>query len=105
MKGGMVLRALLTSALVASCASSGTEANRPAMRTYRMGFSPVPPRLTIAEVLRTIDSVSRHSDAALMVVDVPWAALLADTTYPRLETPATAASDILIIILVQDIYS
>lgn len=45
-----------------------------------MGFSPLPPRITLAEVLRTIDSVSRHSDATLRVVDVPWAALLADTS-------------------------
>ena len=45
-----------------------------------MGFSPLPPRLSIAEVLRTADSVSRHADAALMVLDMPWAALLADTS-------------------------
>jgi hypothetical protein len=73
--------ALLTLALVLSCASSGTEpVPAPTPRTYRMGFSPLPPRLTVAEVLRTIDSVSRHADAALMVVDVPWKALLADTS-------------------------
>ena len=71
--------ALLTLALVLSCASSGTEPATAASRTYRMGFSPIPPRFTIPEVLRTIDSVGRHADAALMVVDVPWAALLADT--------------------------
>src|ERR1700716_3378552 len=76
----MVLRALLTLALVVSCASSGTEPNRPATRTYRMGFSSLPPRFTIAEVLRTIDSVTRHSDAVLMVVEIPWVALLADTS-------------------------
>jgi len=44
-----------------------------------MGFAATPPRLTIPEVLRTIDSASRHADAALMVADVPWAALLADS--------------------------
>ena len=77
--------ALLTLALVLSCASSGTEpVPTPTPRTYRMGFSPLPPRLTVAEVLRTIDSVSRHADAALMVVDVPWKALLADTSAAQL---------------------
>ena len=70
---------LLVSALVLSCGSTGTEPPARTTRTYRMGFSPLPPRLTIAEVLRTIDSVSRHADATLRVVDVPWAALLADT--------------------------
>jgi hypothetical protein len=77
--------ALLTLALVLSCASSGTEpVPTPTPRTYRMGFSSLPPRLTVPEVLRTIDSVSRHADAALMVVDVPWKALLADTSAAQL---------------------
>ncbi len=67
-------------ALVASCASAATEPILPAARTYRMGFSPLPPRLTIPEVLRTVDSVTAHADAALMVIDIPWVALLADTS-------------------------
>jgi len=71
---------LLILALVLSCASTGTEsAPAGAARSFRMGFSSLPPRLTIPEVLRTIDSVGKHADAALMVVDVPWKALLADT--------------------------
>ncbi len=72
---------LLTLVLVLSCASSGTEPSgaRPP-RTYRLGFSPMPPRLTIPEVLRTIDSVGKHADGALMLVEVPWKALLADTS-------------------------
>ena len=73
------LQALMALALGVSCASGGTEPSQPATRTYRMGFAATPPRLTLAEVLRTLDSLTRHSDAALMVVDVPWAALLADT--------------------------
>jgi len=77
--------ALLTLVLVLSCASSATEPSgvRPP-RTYRMGFSSLPPRLTIPEVLRTIDSVGKHADAALMVVEVPWKALLADTSASQL---------------------
>jgi hypothetical protein len=76
-----MLPRLLPLALLLSCASSGTEpVAAPTPRTYRMGFSSLPPRLTIPEVLRTIDSVSKHADAALMVVDVPWKALLADTS-------------------------
>jgi hypothetical protein len=79
----MLLRALLTLTLVVSCASTTPESPplpNGASRTYRMGFSPLPPRLTTLEVLRTIDSLTRHSDAALMTVDVPWVALLADTS-------------------------
>src|SRR5256885_17171588 len=68
-------------ALLLGCAAStdATSSGRGA-RTYRMGFSPIPPRLSTAEVLRTADEMSRHADAALMVLDIPWTALLADTS-------------------------
>jgi hypothetical protein len=80
MRGVSLLRAAIISALVMSCASTGTEPSRPGARTYRMGFSSLPPRLTVIEVLRTVDSLTNHSDAALMVTDVPWVALLADSS-------------------------
>lgn len=74
------LRGIALCVVVGSCAAKGTDPVDSATRTYRMGFSSLPPRLTIPEVLRTIDSISKHGDAALMVVDVPWAALLADSS-------------------------
>jgi hypothetical protein len=67
--------------MLVGCASSHAEApSAPGSRTFRMGFSPIPPRLSTAEVLRTADEMSKHADAALMVLDIPWAALLADTS-------------------------
>jgi hypothetical protein len=78
--GVTMLRPLALFALAASCASSGSEPAQSLTRTYRMGFSSLPPRLNVLEVLQTIDSVTKHGDAALMVLDVPWAALLADTS-------------------------
>ncbi|HEU4722760.1 MAG TPA: hypothetical protein VFS59_15485 [Gemmatimonadaceae bacterium] len=81
----MTRSTLVTLAAVLSCASSGTEpASEGGTRTYRMGFSWMPPRPTVPEVLRTIDSVGKHADGALMVVDVPWKALLADTSASQL---------------------
>jgi len=80
MKGVTLVRTLIVFALVASCASTMTEPAPPGTRTYRMGASSLPPRLTIPEALRTIDSMTHHSDAALMVVDIPWVALLADSS-------------------------
>jgi hypothetical protein len=67
--------------LLFGCAAS-TDPPAPAggARTFRMGFSPIPPRLSTAEVLRTADEMSKHADAALMVLDIPWAALLADSS-------------------------
>jgi hypothetical protein len=69
--------------LLVSCTSPASPAQT-TTRTYRMGFSSLPPRLTVPEVLRTIDSVGKHADGALMVVDVPWKALLADTSASQL---------------------
>lgn len=80
MKVATVLRGLGLCLVVGSCAASTTDPVVAATRTYRMGFSDLPPHLTIPEVLQTIDSISRHGDAALMVVDVPWVALLADSS-------------------------
>ena len=73
---------ILAIALLASCTPSRAEApaSAPGSRTFRMGFSPIPPRLSTAEVLRTADEMSKHADAALMVLDIPWTALLADTS-------------------------
>jgi hypothetical protein len=67
--------------MLIGCASSHAEAPAASgSRTFRMGFSPIPPRLSTVEVLRTADEMSKHADAALMVLDIPWAALLADTS-------------------------
>ncbi|HEU4996792.1 MAG TPA: hypothetical protein VFT29_18375 [Gemmatimonadaceae bacterium] len=48
-------------------------------RTYRMGFAATPPRLEIASVLETIDTWRPRSDAALLALNPPWKAMLADT--------------------------
>ena len=84
MKVATIVRGIALCLVVGSCAATGTDPVDSATRTYRMGFSSLPPHLTILEVLQTIDSISKHGDAALMVVDVPWAALLADSSAPFL---------------------
>ena len=58
---------------------SGVDPNT-APRTYRMGFSDTPPRLTIQSVLQTIDAWRPHADIAQITQSVPWRALLADTS-------------------------
>src|SRR5690242_4109508 len=62
------------------CQARSTQPHPPGARTYRMGFSALAPRLTIPEVLRSVDSVQRHADGYLMELDAPWASLLADTS-------------------------
>ena len=49
-------------------------------RSYRMGFSVVPPKPDLKIALQSLDIWTRHADAAIMHLDVPWALLLAGTS-------------------------
>ena len=53
--------------------SSGT-------RSYRMGFSVIPPKPDLKIALQSLDIWTKRSDAAIMHLDVPWALLLAGTS-------------------------
>jgi len=46
-------------------------------RTYRMGFSAIPPTTNQATAVASLDMWSRRADAAIMHIDVQWAAMLA----------------------------
>ena len=48
-------------------------------RSYRMGFSAMPPRLELPLVLRTIEEFAPRADAALLSTSPPWKTLLAGT--------------------------
>jgi hypothetical protein len=74
--------ALLAGA-IATC-SSGVDPKDPTARTYRLGFSATPPRLTIESVLATIEAWRPHADIAQITQGVPWKALLADTSAAEL---------------------
>jgi hypothetical protein len=73
--------ALLTGAVV-SCSNGAAPDAAP--RTYRLGFSSTPPRLTIESVIQTINTWEPHADIALINQGVPWRALLADTSAAEL---------------------
>jgi hypothetical protein len=47
-----------------------------AIRTYRMGFSAIPPRMNQAEALTVLDMWTPRADAAIMHISPPWKALL-----------------------------
>ena len=59
---------------------STTTAGGQPPRTYRLGFSAFAPRLEIPLILRTIDEMSHHADAALVPLTPPWKSMLADTS-------------------------
>jgi hypothetical protein len=74
------LPALLATACAAvlSCSDDdGPTAPLPAPRTYRMGFSAIPPRPDLALLLRSLDLWTRRADAGLILSEPPWEALLA----------------------------
>lgn len=74
------MRLLLATLTLAGCAAATSPGPDPAAaRTYRMGFSALPPRLTTASVLATIEAWRAHADIALITQEVPWKSLLADT--------------------------
>lgn len=83
-------RALLTTGLCAALAPLGgcgsgspapvpapSPAPPPATRTWAMGFSHFPPRLTVDAVLRGIDMWSRRADVFILHEELPWTDLLA----------------------------
>jgi hypothetical protein len=74
--------ALLAGAII-SCSNSPAPNSLPA-RTYRLGFSATPPRLTIQSVLQTIEAWRPHADIVQITQGVPWRALLADTSAAEL---------------------
>src|SRR4029453_17016590 len=49
-------------------------------RTYRMGFSAIPPTTNQATAVASLDMWSTRADAAIMHVDVQWSAMLAGTS-------------------------
>jgi hypothetical protein len=57
----------------------GLAPTTPVSRTWRMGFSPNPPRPTVQDVLRGIDMWSSRAEIAIIHEELPWTRLLAGT--------------------------
>jgi len=76
-----LLRALAlvpAAAAIGGCGGSGSPAMRAAAaRTWRMGFSPTPPRLDTAVVLQGVDLWSTRAELAIIHEELPWTDLLA----------------------------
>jgi hypothetical protein len=66
---------------LAACAEKGTAPNAHLTpRTFRMGFSSVPPDSTLQSSLASLESWTARADAAILHVSVPYKALLTGTT-------------------------
>lgn len=68
---------MLVAVLVACNDPAGPDAHT---RSYRMGFSAIPPRLDFDLLVRALDMWSTRADAAIMHVSVPWKGLLQGLT-------------------------
>jgi len=65
-------------ALAAGCGSKVAPSNPGASpRTYRMGFSAIPPRNDFAVLIQALEMWRTRSDAAILHVDPPWDTLIA----------------------------
>jgi len=84
----MLVRTLRSTAYAAAvltaCAKGDSTQPTPSSslpaRTFRMGFSAIPPKATQESALATIDAWTRRADAAIMHNSVPYRALLTGTT-------------------------
>ena len=64
----------------AACDKDPTSGKPVGTRTYRLGFSAIPPTTNQATAVASLDMWSTRADAAIMHVDVQWAAMLAGTS-------------------------
>ena len=71
--------ALILGAFLAGCSDSDAKPNDPpqATRSYRMGFSGVPPRPDFAQAVLAINMWIPRADQALVLHEPPWESLLA----------------------------
>ena len=72
---------------VSSCGGGGESASTlpppaSATRTWRLGFSPIPPRLTTAAVIDGIDRWSQRAEFAAIHEELPWTDLLGGILTP-----------------------
>ncbi len=79
---------LLLCAVLTGCKhDKGIESHLPP-RSFRMGFSGIPPRNDQVQAIQAIDMWSLRADAAIMSFEIPWGPLLAGITP---ETEVTVA--------------
>jgi hypothetical protein len=77
-RAALAALALVSLTSLAGCGSKvAPTAPAPGPRTYRMGFSAIPPRNDFDDLLAALEMWRPRSDAAIMHVDPPWDTLLA----------------------------
>jgi hypothetical protein len=75
---GAIAVALVLTAV--SACGGGDQSSSTATRTWGMGFTPIPPRLTTAAVIEGIDRWSQRAEYAAIHEELPWTDLLGGMT-------------------------
>ena len=76
-RAALLLVLLACASLLGACGTSGTSPGAAPPRTYRMGFSGIPPRPDFTLLLQTLEMFTSRADAAIMSNEAPWDSLLA----------------------------
>lgn len=76
-RAALFVALLAVAAALAGCGGKSTAPSAALPRSYRMGFSGIPPRQDFASLLQTLDAFTRRADAAIMSNEAPWESLLA----------------------------
>ena len=83
MRCALLVLAVVVLTGIPACGGSGSTSSSPpveATRTWALGFSPLPPRLTTQSVLQGIDLWSRRAEIAAIHEELPWTDLLGGMT-------------------------
>ena len=76
-----LIGACIVALLAVACSDKGTAPTRHLTpRTFRMGFSAIPPDSTQRSTFASLDAWTRRADAAIMHVSAPYKTLLTGTT-------------------------
>ncbi len=74
---GTLTTAVIVGSLASACATKPSTSPTVATRSYRMGFSDLPPVLTDSAVIATITLWMQRADAGILHLNPPWTQLLA----------------------------
>jgi hypothetical protein len=79
-RGWLLANCLVLTLAACPRATQEPEVSSGAPRSFVMGFSVIPPKPDIKVAVRSMEIWTKRADAAIMHLDVPWAALLAGTS-------------------------
>src|SRR5215831_14319118 len=72
-----VIALFVTEVFLTGCTDDVSSPSNLPSRTFRMGFSPIPPKSDFNSLVASLNMWSTRADAAILSFEVPWDSLLA----------------------------